>query len=303
MPLTNGAEPATIIPVGELQNWLECADREIPSGTRFYAVFEQHQAPPRPPRPPTNGGGTTEPTVVIPEPEVPLAPFIEDHIWYVRGFPDGEFKPEDSITRAEISKILWRLIDNEDKNSPQTAVFDDVQSTSWYAQAINYLASRNILRGYEDGSFRPNSPITRAELTAVMSRFFEMVENDVNSFTDVSDTHWALAYINNAHNRGWIVGFPDGTFRPNNATNRAEAVTLINRVLERVPNQITIDYQLENHLYDLIGAEMLFTDITNAHWAFYDIMEAAIEHGFDMVEGLEVWNYMYIPWFSNPRNI
>jgi hypothetical protein len=237
------------------------------------------------------------------DPDVPLGPFIEDHIWYVRGFPDGEFKPENSITRAEIAMILWRLIDSDAKHSPQAATFNDVPTGNWYAQAINYLASRDIVFGYEDGTFRPNNPITRAELTAVMSRFFDLDENGIADFSDVDSTHWAVLYINNAHNRGWILGFPDGTFRPNNSTTRAEAVTLINRVLERVPNPVTINYQLENHLYDMIGVERLFTDITNTHWAFYQIMEAAIQHEFNTDEGLEVWIEMYIPWWSNPANI
>jgi predicted outer membrane repeat protein len=249
------------------------------------------------------GGGGGEPPVEIIELDVPLAPFIGDHIWYVRGFPDGEFKPANAITRAEIAMMLWRLIDSDAKDAPQANRFEDVRTGSWYAQAVNYLASGDILRGYEDGTFRPNNPITRAELTAVMSRFFEIEENGTANFSDVDSTHWAVIYINNAHSRGWIEGFPDGTFRPNNATNRAEAVTLINRVIERVPNPVTINYQLENYLYDLIEVDRLFTDITNAHWAFYHIMEAAIEHDFDTEDGLEVWTEMTIPWFSNPRNI
>jgi hypothetical protein len=226
------------------------------------------------------------PPVVIPEPEVPLAPFVEDHIWFVRGFEDGRFLADRTITRAEMSMILWRLLDSANKHLHQPNRFTDVANNSWYAQAVNYLASRNILRGYEDGSFRPNQPITRAEMTAVMSRFFEMTFDGHNDFLDVVESHWAFAYIVNAHNRGWITG-DGGRFRPDDSTTRAEAVTIMNRVLERTPNPETIRYHLD-------GLQ-LFPDLTSAHWAFYTIMEAAIEHDFYMEDGREIWTDIFIP--------
>ncbi|MCL2392466.1 MAG: S-layer homology domain-containing protein [Oscillospiraceae bacterium] len=230
------------------------------------------------------GGGTT--TIVDTAP--PLAPFITDHTAFISGFPDGSIQPNREITRAEVSMILWRLLDSNAKHAPQAARFQDVQATAWHAQAINYLASRDIVTGFPDGNFRPNAPITRAELTAIMSRFFELNDNGVSDFSDVANTHWAIAYINNANNRGWVTGFADGTFRPNNATTRAEAVTLMNRVLERTPNPATIDY----HLNDI----QLFSDLTPAHWAFYQIMEAAIEHDFYLdAQGLEVWENVVLP--------
>ena len=219
----------------------------------------------------------------------PFMPLIDEHIAYISGFPDGSVRPEQSITRAEIAMILFRLIDSAGKHLPQPNHFIDVQAESWYAQAINYLASNNILAGYEDGTFLPNAHITRGELAAVMSRFFELNINGISSFADVTISHWAFAYINNAHSRGWVTGYEDGTFRPNNETNRAEAITLINRVLSRIPNPVTIDYHLANII--------VFTDLTSAHWAFYEIMEAAIEHEFELdATGLEIWtNIMSLP--------
>ena len=246
--------------------------------------------------PPPPGGGGVGGGVVTP-PEVPYGPFIADHIWYVRGYPDGSFRPGQAITRAEIAMILWRLLDSEAKYANRGNSFSDV-TTGWYARAVSYLEFRNIVQGYEDGTFRPNNPITRAELTAMMSRFFEMDETGVNNFTDVSVTHWAIAYINNAHNKGWVEGDGDGTFRPNAPTSRAEAVTIINRVLERVPNPVTINYHLANTLYELTGETQLFNDITSAHWAFFHVMEAAIEHDFDLVDGREVWSAIQIPWLE-----
>ena len=249
------------------------------------------------------GGGPAAPPVVIVPPELPLAPFVADHVWYVRGFPDGSFRPGQSITRAEIAMILWRLLDSTAKYAERANNFSDV-TTGWYARAVSYLAFRNVVTGYEDGTFRPNAPITRAELVAMMSRFFDMDENGVNNFSDVSDVHWALAYIMNASAKGWVEGFPDGTFRPSNATSRAEAVAVINRVLERVPNPETINEHLDEYVYELLGTNRLFNDITNAHWAFYHIMEAAIEHAFDLDEqNREVWTEISIPWLDldSPR--
>ena len=223
-------------------------------------------------RPPSGGDNGT-----------PLPPsFTEEHIAYIAGYPDGTFRPAQSITRAEISMILFRLIDDAAKHSPQRNHFSDVNSGAWYAQAVNYLASYNILEGYHDGTFRPNAHITRAELAAVMSRFFEMDNSVVGGFSDVTNSHWAFLYINNAYNKGWIIGYADGTFRPNNAITRAETVTLINRVLNRVPNPATIEYHL--------AGIRIFTDITPAHWAFYEVMEASVLHEFEIDDnGLEIW--------------
>ena len=240
--------------------------------------------------------GRPDPPTPIEDEPVPLV-FIQDRIWYVRGFPDGSFRAGNAITRAEISMILFRLLDSAYKNEPQSDRFDDVVAGRWYAQAINYLASRNILRGFPDGDFRPNAQITRAELTAVMSRFFEMQVDGNMNFSDVSESHWAFAYINNANSRGWVTGFPEGDFRPNNATSRAEAVTLINRVLERVPNPTAINY----HLDDYLDGELLFDDLGRTHWAYYQIMEAAVERIYEVDEdGNETWMYIYIPGVTQP---
>jgi hypothetical protein len=123
--------------------------------------------------------------------------------------------------------------------------------------------------------------------------------NGTHNFTDVPATHWAIRYINNAHNRGWIIGFPDSTFRPNDATSRAETVTLFNRVLVRIPNPVTINEHLNDYVYQRLGTNRLFNDITNAHWAFYDIMEAAITHEFVWETATrEVWSEISVPWLD-----
>ena len=268
------------------------------SGNEAYQeiIVVRTVAPPRRP----GGGGSGEPN--IEEPPVPLAQFTSDHIWYVRGYADGSFRPGNSITRAEMSMILFRLLDSANKYTPMSNNFSDV-TTGWYAQAVSYLASRSIVTGYPDGTFRPNAPITRAELTAVMSRFFDLSDGTLHSFTDVNDNHWAVRYIINAVNRGWVIGFEDDTFRPDNSTTRAEAVTMLNRILIRRPNPATIRATLYPHLDYYFNMDALFTDITNSHWAYYDIMEAAVEHLYTLDEnGLEIWSEVYIPWLQGSSN-
>lgn len=212
----------------------------------------------------------------------------DKHIRLMHGFDDGTFRPNVSITRAELALILFRLLENENTNAQNLNRFNDVNSASWYGHAVNYLAGRNILLGFPDGSFRPNYSITRAELVTVLSRFFGRHGQRTAIFHDVSNTHWAFNHIMNAYCRGWITGFEDETFRPNNTTTRAEAATIINRAWGRQPNPETIR--------DYLNGQQLFTDLTNLHWAFYQIMEAVIEHSFYIdSQGREVWTNVVLP--------
>jgi len=212
------------------------------------------------------------------------------HIRYIHGFEDGTVRAEAALTRAQVAMILFRLLDDNNKYAPLllTGRFSDVDDTTWYSQAVNYLAHIGVFFGYPDGTFRPNVPITRAELAAVMTRFFAESDSITNGFADVSPTHWAAHYVNLAYSRGWILGYPDGSFRPDNAITRAEAITLINRVLEREPNPADINANL--------AGTVIFTDLPHTHWAYYDIMEASIEHDFMIDEhGNEIWTWFNLP--------
>jgi len=161
---------------------------------------------------------------------------------------------------------------------PVACDFPDVHYTVWYAHPINFLAAEGILFGFYDGMFRPNAPITRAELTAVMSRFFA-IASGTHSFNDIHG-HWAYMYILSAYNHGWITGY-GGSFRPDDPITRAEAVTIINRALGRTPNPETINYHISN---------TVFPDVTRTHWAYYHIIEAAIKHEYILDDdGLEIW--------------
>ncbi|UZN00691.1 S-layer homology domain-containing protein [Lysinibacillus sp. MHQ-1] len=156
-----------------------------------------------------------------------------EHIKYINGYPDGSVKPGSSITRAEAAAIYFRLIKDENKNIAVNGTFSDVGGDTWYAQSVNYLASQGILVGYRDGTFKPRQTITRAEFAAIASRFDNLLTNENTSFKDVSIDHWAAAYIDSAYTKGWINGYPDGSFRPASSITRAEVVKIINNMLNR----------------------------------------------------------------------
>jgi len=231
---------------------------------------------------------------VVGQPNVPVLPLApptlitDEHIVYILGFTDGTVRPNQSMTRAEAAMIIFRLLEDTNKYVPAWPRFSDVGPLSWYSQAVNYLAQVGILRGYPDGAFRPHATITRAEFSAIMTRFFETQNIQAHSFTDVSDTHWAVHYINVAYSRDWVRGFGDGTFRPDHDITRAEAITIINRALGRVPNPETIRNSLDGHT--------VFTDLSSSHWAFYEIMEASVSHEFVIdTDGNEVWTWFELP--------
>jgi len=229
------------------------------------------------------------PTIVEePPPPIPApVPVLETdtHMPYVRGFPDGSFHPERPITRAEVALALFQLIGNQNANSHITGErFSDVGNAHWHSQAIHYLTNVGVLRGFPDGTFRPDDPMTRAELTATLSRLFA-INGSSNNFPDVQG-HWANTYISAAVSHGWMEGFGDGTFRPDNAITRAETVRIINRAFGRNPHPQSVDYLLNNNI---------FPDVSRSHWAFYDIMAAALRHEFVLYEN----DTQYWVWVEN----
>jgi hypothetical protein len=214
--------------------------------------------------------------------------FEGHHARFIVGYPDGSVQPDGFITRAEASVVIFRLLNDPNKYTQVPLLFTDVGHDSWFSQAINYLAHIGVLRGYPDGTFRPNALISRAEFSALVVRFFGTIPHVHHDFPDVPQEHWASAYISSAFIRGWVTGYPDGTFRPNNSISRAEVIVLMNRVLGRVPNPATIDSAL--------NGRMIFNDISAAHWAFYHVMEASIDHSFQLDEhGNEQWTEFVLP--------
>ena len=160
----------------------------------------------------------------------------DDHYAYIIGYPDGTVQPNGEITRAEVATIFFRLLkdDVREKYFTKTNDFSDVSRDDWFNNPVSTMAELGIVKGYPDGTFRPNEPITRAEFAAIAARFDASTRYGETRFTDVAG-HWAIREIAKAYNNGWIKGYPDNTFRPNRNITRAEAMTLINRVLNRAP--------------------------------------------------------------------
>ena len=208
----------------------------------------------------------------------PLAGFTVNHIKYINGYPNGGVRPDADITRAEVAAIIFRLLTAADKNDPMIQMFPDVAVTEWYGQSVSYLASIGVLKGYLDGMFRPDEPVTRAEFATMMSRFDNLETIDEAKFYDTAG-HWAEAFINSAAQKGWVTGYPDGTFQPDNNMSRAEVVTVINRVLYRGIQPEDIPFWAP-----------YFNDLAVSHWAYTAIIEAATGHNFERKDnGFEIW--------------
>jgi len=206
-----------------------------------------------------------------------------EHIWYIRGYEDNTIRPDGNITRAEIAMVFYRLMKSEFRDITPTARFSDVNGDEWYGLAINLLAYYGIFSSYEDGSFRPNQPITRRELATVVSRFDQLVETDVNPFTDVFEDDWAYTYILSAAQKGWFVGDGNGQFRPNDNMKRSEFVTVVNRVFNR--RLLLEDVPANVHKFD---------DLDASHWAYAEFMESVYTHTFiRKADGInEIWTEM-----------
>lgn len=208
-----------------------------------------------------------------------------DHFAFLVGYTDGTFGPERNMTRAEVTTMFARLLTEQiEADKTYSNNFSDVPKGYWAANYIGYMQQFGIITGYSDGSFRPNAPVTRAEFAAIASRFEKLTEGS-KSFTDVSDTYWAARYINFAATRGWVTGYSDGTFKPENTITRAEVAAVTCRLLERSADQNYI----RSHLNEL----RTFSDVTESHWAYWYAMEAANGHDYTKSGGNENWSRTY----------
>ena len=180
-------------------------------------------------------GGSHKPTVTIPD-DVPTGLNGKDHYAYVVGYPDGMVYPQKNITRAEVATIFFRLLEDETREANMTKSngYNDMKDGAWYTCAVSTLSKMGIIKGYEDGSFKPDASISRAEFAAIAARFDPDGDKTPATFSDVS-SHWAKDEISIAANHGWIKGYEDGSFKPDQKITRAETMTLVNRVLKRLP--------------------------------------------------------------------
>ena len=212
------------------------------------------------------------PTVEIPDDDA-LGLNTTDHFAYIVSYGNGEVRPQNNITRAEVATIFFRLLtdDVRDENLTKTNRYSDVAATSWYNTAVSTLSSMGIITGYPDGTFRPNAAITRAEFAAIAARFDNDGDKTAAKFSDIA-THWAKDEISIAYNNGWITGYPDGTFGPQRDITRAETMTLVNRVLNRQPE--TED--------DLLPNMTVWTDNANPKaWYYLAVQEATNSHYYE----------------------
>ena len=219
----------------------------------------------------SGGGGGRKPTVDIPD-DVPTGLNGDDHFAYIVGYPDGNVKPGSSITRAEVATIFFRLLteDVRTANSTQSNSLSDVSRGQWFNHAISTLSSMGIVKGNPDGTFNPDAPITRAEFAAIAARFDDKNTNNTSNFSDIA-SHWAKDEIGVAANKGWINGYPDSTFRPDQYITRAEAMTLINRVLNRLPEKSE----------DLLDDMIKWPDNADASvWYYLAVQEATNSHDY-----------------------
>ena len=208
-----------------------------------------------------------------------------DHFAFLVGYTDGTFGPERNMTRAEVTTMFARLLTEQiEADKTYSNTFSDVPKGYWAANYIGYMQQFGVITGYSDGSFRPDAPVTRAEFAAIASRFEKLTEGS-KSFTDVPDTYWAARYINFAATRGWVTGYSDGTFKPENTITRAEVAAVTCRLLERSADQNYI----RSHLNEL----RTFSDMTESHWAYWYAMEAANGHDYTKSGGSENWNRTY----------
>ena len=195
----------------------------------------------------------------------------EDHYAYIKGYPNGSFKPNATITRAEAASIFYRLLTDSTRRTYSTSynTFKDVPAKAWYNTAVSTMAKLGIVNGGSDGCFRPNDPITRAEIAAMIARC------DGNSYgsayTNFSDVkgHWAASYIARAYELGWINGYGT-TYAPDKYISRAETVAILNRVLNRAPQTTS----------DLLSGLNTFNDVSVTSWYYLDVEEAANSHTY-----------------------
>lgn len=195
----------------------------------------------------------------------------DDHYAYVVGYSDGTVRPNANISRAEVATIFFRLLKEEVRDGNLTAenTFADVTDGQWHNKAISTMAKLGVVKGRNAEAFDPDAPITRAEFATICARFDKTQISTGSNFTDISG-HWAEKYIERAATLGWIAGYSDGTFRPGNYITRAEAMTMINRVLCRMP-------QSED---DLLNDMTVWPDNKPSDWHYLAVQEATNSHDF-----------------------
>ena len=184
---------------------------------------------------------------------------------YLEGYPDGTIHQDDPITRAEVATMLYRLANDANKESSYKMAFRDVQGDEWYAPMVFYVVSKAVMFGYSNAEFRPEAYMNRSEFAKMITLLYSTGYDGTLHYTDVSSDHWAERSIVACETNGWMVGYEDGTFRPDDLITRAEAVTVLNRVLGWAMPSKDDSIELAKYL-----------DLSESHWAYWQIMLASV---------------------------
>lgn len=191
-------------------------------------------------------------------------------IAYIKGYPDGTFKPQANVTRAEAAQMFATLLNGGTNfGTSQATKFSDA-SDDWYSKAINYVVGKGLISGYPNGTFKPNESITRAEFAQMISGYIKNEKAGSSDFKDVKD-HWAKDAIDKLYGNKNVTGYPDGSFKPNAKITRAEAVTILNSVFNRNTNKNSLNNVNTSSLNK-------FSDVKEGFWAYYNILDAANTH-------------------------
>ena len=206
---------------------------------------------------------------------------------YIVGYPDESVRPDASMTRAEAATVFYRLYDGEYPaftRRMSNGTFEDVKTDYWFYKEVETLYNIGIVDGTDEYKFSPDAPVTRAEFAVMAARFADLDHTGGNIFDDVPNGHWAYSYINAAANAGWVEGYPDGSFRPDEPISRAEVVRLVNSMVNR---SVTLDKLKE------LGVECPYNDLVENHWGYCDLMEATVPHSAEEWHGLSYNNGNY----------
>ena len=210
----------------------------------------------------------------------------DDHRVYMQGYPGDRFLPLRSMSRGEAVVMFARLLTKEMEVSADywQPYYPDMPKERWFSQEVCFMHNLGVLNDFcRDGLFRGNDPVTRAEFATLATHFENLTLSAVNIFPDVPNDHWAVKYINSAAARGWVTGFPDGTFRPEGNMRRADVVSLVNRMLERKGDEAYLDANAAT-------LPKTYVDIPRTHWAYLDVMESSITHNYTRNSaGIEQW--------------
>ncbi len=219
-----------------------------------------------------------EPEVIVPKPELNKS----DHIAYMIGDPSGYFRPNDNISRAEAVTIFFRMLEDEsrDKYWSTDNSFKDVKKSSWYNNILSTMENAKIIEPDRNGNFRPEEKMTRAEFAILLTKFFDEKGEKSHNFTDING-HWAENEIAIVASKGWIEGYLDKTFRPDESITRAEVVKLVNRILERTPD-------INNLLPNMIEFK---DNIDKTRWYYLEIQEATNSHEYERVDNKSLENW------------